>query len=248
MMSPIRNGNFNSSEIFRLMKPGKSEGSYSVDAKTFVSECNWERKAKRSIEVQSNAKPLTWGKCCEPIAFNRIGLSYILMSDQTIQHPDIPWWVGSPDAHTKTICADLKCPQQLESFRKMSEPYYDPKTGLLLYEAFTIEALRKNHKDGDKFYWQIVSNSALLNVVKGLSITKGQIIIYVPYEDEIQEIKDSCDGNPDYYWIWASEKESFPYLIREGEFKSINIIEFDILPSEVHRLEQRILEEGKFLI
>jgi hypothetical protein len=229
------------------MKPGKSKGSYSVDSQTYINECNWERKAKRSIEVQSNAKPLTWGKCCEKIAFDKIGLDYTLMSDQTIQHPTINFWVGSPDAHTLIKCGDLKCPQQLESFRKMSDPFYDKDTGSLLYEAFTIEALRKNHKDGDKFYWQVVSNSILLREVKGLNITKGQIIIFVPYEDELQEIKDSCDGSPDYYSIWASSADELPYLNRDGDFKNINIIEFDIMPRDVDALTERVKEAGELL-
>ncbi len=246
MLSTIRNGNFNSSENFRLMKPGKAKGSWSVDAQTFIDECNWERRAKRSIEVQSNAKPLTWGKCCEPIAFGKIGLDYTLMSNETIQHPDIPWWVGSPDAYTSTICADLKCPQQLDSFRKMSQPFKDK--GHVIHESFTIEALRETHKDGDKFFWQIISNTALLRAVKGINVIKGQVIIYVPYEDELQEIKDSCDGNPDYYWIWSGEKDSFPYLNRKGEFKNINVIEFDILDRDINSLTTRIKECGELLI
>jgi len=59
MMSPIRNGNFTSSEIFRLMKPGKAKGSYSVDVQTYIDECNRERRLRRSIEVQTDARPLT---------------------------------------------------------------------------------------------------------------------------------------------------------------------------------------------
>lgn len=245
-MSPIRNGNFNSSENFRLMKPGKSKGSWSVDADTFIDECNWERQAKRSIEVQSNAKPLTWGKRCESFAFKRIGIEYTMMSDQTLQHPDIPYWVGSPDAYTSNVCADLKCPQQLNSFRQMSMPYYEKDN--LVHESFTIEALRENHKDGDKFFWQIVSNAILLNAVKGLKITKGQVIIFVPYEDELHEIQSSCEGNPDYYWIWSADKESLPYLNREGSYKNINVIEFDILDRDKQALTDRIIESGKKLI
>ena len=37
-MDAIRNGNFTSSEIFRLMKPGKAKGSWSVDAQTYIDE------------------------------------------------------------------------------------------------------------------------------------------------------------------------------------------------------------------
>lgn len=233
------------------MKPGKAKGSWSVDADVYVDECNWEREAGRSIEVESNAKPLSWGKCCESVAFENIGTEYTLCSNDTIQHPTIPHLVGTPDAYTETIVADLKCPMQLMSFRKMIAPAYDDKTGALIHEALTIEALRHNHKDGDKFFWQVVSNAILLRAVKGLNITKGQIIVFVPYEEQLDEIRQMAEGNPDYYWIWSSipnKINEVPYLISGGKYKNTSIIEFDIFESDVQALTNRVIECGEKLI
>src|SRR5688572_2564018 len=126
-MDAIRNGNFTSSEIFRLMKPGKGKDGFSVDAQTYINECNQERRLKRSIEVQSDARPLTWGKAVEKRAFDCLGLEYTLCSDKTIQHPEIPYWVGSPDAVTEDACCDLKCPMTLTSFCDMLDPYVNSK-------------------------------------------------------------------------------------------------------------------------
>ena len=239
-MDAIRNGNFTSSEIFRLMKPGKAKGSWSVDAQTYIDECNRERRLGRSIEVQTDARPLSWGKCVERRAFDVLSTDYTLCSSKTIQHPTIPFWCGSPDATTSVIVSDLKCPLTLTSFCQMVDPYYEGKN--LIHEALTIEAVRENHRDGDKFFWQIVSNGILTGR------NKGQLIVYVPYEEELEEIKTLSDGNPDYYWIWAAEKEKLPYLIKGRHYKNINVINFDIMPRDVTALTDRVMESGDQLI
>jgi hypothetical protein len=239
-MDAIRNGNFTSSEIFRLMKSGKAKGSRSVDFYIYINECNQERRLKRSIEVQTDARPLTWGKCVEKRAFNVLGLEYTLCSNVTIQHPDIPYWVGSPDATDPIAVSDLKCPMTLTSFCQMLDPF--TKDGKVIHEGLTIEAVRENHRDGDKFYWQIVSNAILTKS------NKGKLIVYVPYLDELEEIKTLADGNPDYYWIWSADNEKLPYLVREGDYKNVNVIEFDILKSEKDLLTETVLEAGKLLI
>ena len=239
-MDAIRNGKFTSSEVFRLMKSGKAKGSRSVDFYTYVNEVNQERRLGRSIEVQTNARPLSWGKCVEKRAFDVLGLEYTLCSNTTIVHPEIDCWAGSPDAIDSEAVSDLKCPLTLTSFCNMVDPYY--KKGKLVHETLTIEAVRANHRDGDKFYWQIVSNAILTNK------NKGKLICYVPYFSELDEIKTLADGNPAYYWIWSSDNEELPYLIEGGHYKNVNIIEFDILQSEKDALTQAVLEAQKLLI
>lgn len=236
----LRCGNFTSSEIFRLLKNGKAKGSVSVDVQTYIDECNRERRLMRSIEVQTDARPLTWGKCVEKRAFNVLGLDYTLCSSETIQHPTISHWVGSPDATTNEVVVDLKCPMTLTSFCQLVDPYYE--NGNLVHEALTIEAVRENHRDGDKFFWQIVSNAVLTGK------KKGELIIYVPYLEELDEIKTLADGNPDYYWIWAADNDKLPYLLKGGHYKNINVIEFDILQRDIDFLTERVIECGKKLI
>ncbi len=240
MMSPSRNGNFTSSEIFRLMKKGKGKDSWSVEADSYIAECNMERRLGRSVETQIDARPLSWGKCVERRAFNVLGLDYTLRSSETIQHPEIPFWWGSPDATTRFACSDLKCPLTLISFCQMLDPYYD--NGKLVHEGLSIEAVRENHKEGDKYFWQIVSNC----ILTGKRI--GQLIVYVPYLEELEEIKTLADGNPDYYWRWSADQEKLSYLIKGGHYKNINVIEFDILQRDVDALTERVIECGKRLI
>jgi hypothetical protein len=222
------------------MKPGQAKGSYSKDVQTYIDECNRERRLGRSIEVQTDARPLSWGKCVEKRAFNVLGLEYTLCSNVTLQHPTISHWVGSPDATTKEVVCDLKCPMTLTSFCQLVDPYYE--NGKLIYEGLTIEAVRENHKDGEKFYWQIVSNAVLTGK------DKGELIIYVPYERELEEIKTLADGNPDYYWIWVANNSKLPYLIEGKHYKNVNVIPFDIHKEDKERLTERVLTCGNQLV
>ena len=240
-MDAIRNGNFTSSEIFRLLKPGRKANTWSVDSQTYIDECNRERRLQRSIEVISDARPLSWGKCVERRAFDVLGLEYTLCSTITLQHPSIPFWLGSPDATTSDAVADLKCPMTLTSFCQMVDPATD-EDGKIIHEAMTIDAVRYNHKDGDKFYWQIVSNAILTGK------DKGQLIVYVPYLDELNKIQQLATGNSDYYWIEMTSNEKLPYLIKGAHYKNVNVIEFDIPEGDKALLTSRVLECGKKLI
>lgn len=239
-MDEIRNGRFSSSEIFRLMKPGKAKGSFSVDSQTYIDECNRERRLMRSIEIETDARPLTWGKCLEKRAFDLLPTEYTLQSDVTIQHPEIPDWVGSPDATTEDAVGEVKCPMTLSSFCQLVDPYYED--GKLIHEALTIEAIRANHRDGDKFFWQTLSNAVLTGK------KKCRLIIYVPFLDELEEIKLMAEGIPEFYWIFYSEPEKLPYLVREGLYNNINLIEWDVMDRDVSALTARVLECGEKLI
>ena len=237
----LRVGNITSSEIHRLMKPGKSKGSFSVDADSYIQEINRERRLMRPIEIETDARPLSWGRCVERRVFDLLPLEYTLCSDQTIQHPTIDYWCGSPDATTEILLAEVKAPLTLTSFCQMVDPWFD-KDSNTWYDGLTIEALRGGHRDGDKFFWQCTSNAILTGK------KMAQIAVYVPYEDEIEEIKLLSEGIPEFYWIWANEKEKMPYLIRDGHYKNLNLIEWYVMQRDIDALTERVLECGKKLI
>lgn len=247
-MDAIRNGNFTSSEIFRLLKSGQKKGTWSKDVDTYIRECNQERRLGRSIEVQSDARPLTWGKLVEQVAFDNVGLEYTMCSNKTLVHPKYPYWCGSPDAYTETKVPDLKCPMTLTSFCNLVDAYEED--GKVVHEALTIEAMRENHKDGDKFYWQVVSNAILLEENLGRPYNTGQIIVYVPYLDELDKIKSLANqsGDPKYYWIWSADDDYLPWIHRGGMYKNINVIEFNIPQHDKDLLIERVVECGKQLI
>ncbi len=237
--SKTRNGNFTSSEIVALTKEGKAKGTPGAPFLTYIEEKNMERRLGRSLEQESNAKPMVWGKLLENRVFNLLGLEYSLTSQETDVHPDIPFWVGSKDGlkedEGRTVI-DIKCPITLKSFCNLVDPLYDGLTGM-----DAINSIRNNHKDGDKYYWQLVSN-AIINDCQW-----AELIVYVPYESELQEIKQSADGQPNAYWITMGNDCELPYLKNDGFYNNVNIIRFEIPQQDKDLLTLKVKMAGEML-
>jgi hypothetical protein len=248
MLSPLRNGNFTSSEIVALTTNGTAKGSFGKPFYTYIEECNMERRLGMALENDIDAKPTSWGKLIEKRPFEQMSTSYELCSHVTLKHPTIDFWYGSPDVKkyldiNLDKVGDLKCPMTRKSFCQMVDPYI--VNGKIIYEALTIEAVRANHKDGNKYFWQIVSNA----IITGC--TKGELIVYMPYKSELDDIQAmaSSAGEMGEYskWIYFATHEQLPYILDGGYYKSINIIEFDILPRDVDFLTERVLKGGELL-
>ena len=232
--STIRIGNFTSSEIVALMsnptaKAMKEGAIFGAPALTYIKECNIERRLGRSITSESNARPLTWGKITEKLNFDKLGLEYILTSTESDKHPTIDCWSGSKDGikhdQGKTVI-DLKSPITLKSFCE-------------LVDCKTIEDVRENHKDGEKYYWQLVSN-AIIN-----DCAHAELIVCMPYKSELQNIRDYCADQPTdqlykYYWIVNAHDDELPYLPDNGYYKNVNIIRFDVSEEVKKGLTERV--------
>lgn len=242
-MDAIRNGNFTSSEIVKLTTTGTAKDSYGVPFYSYIEETNRERRLGRALDEEVDSKPTSWGKLLEKRGFGAISIDYVLCSSKTLSHPTIDFWKGSPDAVKESesvlYCADLKCPKSLNSFCQLVDPHY--KDGKLIYEGMTIEATRKNHKDGNKYFWQIVSNSIITGA------TKGELVVYMPYKDELDAIRLMAEGKPECYWIQGSTDEQLPHLLRGGHYKNINVIEFDITQRDIDFLTERVNAAGELL-
>lgn len=234
----LRQGNFTSSEIVALTKTTKAR-------KTYIDECNIERRLGRSIETEAQAKPLSWGNLVETRVFELLGLDYQLVSQDTIQHPDVPYWVGSPDANKfdegKTVC-DIKSPFTLKSFANLVMPLYNGINGMN-----AMNCIRENHSDGEKFFYQLVSNSIL---------TKSkfaELIVYCPYKSELDAIREMIakgDGEMQskYGWINWSTDEQLPWIPDGGFYKNLNVIRFEVPAADKIFLHKCVLEAGKELI
>lgn len=236
-----RNGNFTSSEIFNLLSVAKDGKNFGKPALEYISEKRFERNLGRSLNVEVSARPTSWGKLVETKAFELIGLEYTLCSTETIVHPYIDYWCGSPDGVKKYTVMDIKCPLTLKSFCQRVQPIYEGITGI---EAMNL--IRKNHKSGEQDYWQLVSN-AILTKSKF-----GELIIFVPYKSELDSIREMAanfDGNQNKFaWInWAEDNE-LPFLNDEGFYKNINIINFEIPQSDIELLTEKVIQAGKLLI
>ena len=245
----IRIGNITSSEgAVAIMSNGKAKGSFGQPALTYIEECNWERRLGRSIDTESNARPLTWGKFIEGRVFDLLGLEYQLVSQRTIQHPEISHWVGSPDAIKKDdngviTVADIKCPITIKSFCQLVAPlYYDvPLSGDL-----AMTAMRGEHRDGNKYYWQLISNAILTGA------KYAELIVYVPYKSELEDIQQlaapSTDAPTNTNWIYYANEDELPWIPDGGYYKNINVIRWEVSEVDKVALTERMKAAGELLI
>lgn len=228
MKNKLRIGNFTSSENFRLINPKPRE--------TYIEEKNLERKLQRSLNSEASGRPTSWGSLVEARCFDLLGLEYKISSQETIQHTKYPYWVGSPDGEKfdegKTVF-DIKCPYTLKSFCELAD-------------CKTIQEVRYNHKDGEKYYWQLVSNAVLTNS------KYAELIIYCPYQRELEDIRElasNFDGDQNKVaWIGFSVDDDLPYLIEGGHYKNLYIIRFEVPIEDKELLEDEIFNAGKRLI
>lgn len=234
-----RIGNFTSSEIVSLTKKAKDGKSFGAPALTYIAEANMERRLSRSLTDEVNARPLTWGKLLERRPFDLLGLEYSLTSTETFVHPSIPYWAGSPDGfkHTTKTVIDIKCPITLKSFCQLVD------AGL----AGGIEQIREDHKDGEKYYWQLVSNA----IITGAEW--AELIPYMPYKSELEEIRlmagsvDAADLSK-HYWIAMAGDDDLPYLLDDGYYKNVNVFSFKVPEADKQLLTDCVLRAGKMLI
>lgn len=236
----IRGGNFSSSEIFALMtypKTGKTGSEWGAPAKTYIEEKNMERRLSRYLDSDSNARPIAWGNLCEKRVLEELlGTEYKPLSTETIMHPDINYWCGSPDGmkydEGRTVI-DVKCPASLKSFCQLAD-------------CKTIDEVRENHKDGDKFFWQLVSNAILTGS------TYAELIVYCPYRSELNDIREltqtlDTDEQSKYSWIFWAHDEDLPFLVDGGYYKNLHVIRWEVSQNDKDLLTGRVLQAGNLL-
>lgn len=246
-LNTSRVGNFTSSEIYKLMSMGKRpmtdeelaarpksgtgskttlvDDGFGESALTYIDEKRTERKLGRSLNEDISARPLEWGKYIERRAFFQLGFDYDLTSKITLVHPTIDCWAGSPDGSNENTVIDIKCPYTIKSFCTFSD-------------CSTIEQVREKHRDGEKFYWQLVSNAILTNK------NHAELVCYLPFKSELAEIKNSIDeyeGDQNKIaWIHFAPDEDLPYLMDDGGYKNLHIIRFEVPQQDKKRLTHRV--------
>lgn len=194
--------------------------------KTYLQELAYEKKLGRGLGTESNARPLTWGKFVESRVFELLGLEYSLVSTDTIQHPSIYHWSGTPDGVTKDSVIDIKCPYTMKSFCELVE----------IIEKKDIENFKSEKPE---YYWQLVSNAVLTEK------THAELIVYCPFQSELMDIRIACDNyeGADQYklrFIAESSDDELPYILDNGNYKNINIFKFEVPKSDIELLTNKI--------
>ena len=206
-----RIGNISSSQVYKIMGAPKPR-------LTYLTELAYERRLGRSLSNEVSSKPTSWGHLLEGIVFNQLGLEYSLVSDETIKHSEIDYWCGSPDGYTKESVIDIKCPFTLKSF----------------VELVDIKTIKDLKSEKPEYYWQLVSNSILLDK------QFAELIVYCPYFEDLGLIKHQAQNvNAEdlykYYWLASATDEEIPFILKDSEFKDLNIFKFEV-PTEDKQL------------
>jgi hypothetical protein len=230
-------------------------------AYTYIDECNHERRLGRSLDKQVNARPLSWGKIAEKKGFEHLDTSYRLVSDATIVHPEFDCWSGTPDVIGTIIIVterieaenvyaslvgDIKSPETLKSFITLVTPLYHGLTGIDAMNAIRF-GFKDNdgkehdkHKDGNKFYWQLVSNAILADC------EYAELAIYCPYKSELEDIRqmvaamDDLQEQRQYYWIYMASDDELPWIPDGGYYKNMNTIRFRVPEEDKKFLTNRV--------
>jgi len=218
-----------SSECYKLFESAKVRATY-------LEEKRFAKKMKAPMSQESNARPLVWGKFLEGYAFELL-IDYELTSRDTIVHPEIDKWSGTPDGVCKDIVFDIKCPYTRKSFCKLAE---------IISEVTTLDIkVAKLKKEYPEYYWQLISNTVLTNK------PKCELIVYLPKQRELEAIREKANQNGDIeletkiFWIVNSLDDDLPHQPNESEYQSMYRLEFEAPESDKEQLKQEILKSIK---
>lgn len=252
---------FTSSECYRLIPKGKRNmtddelAQYRIDnpkskAKTiedgfteagmsYIMDKIYQTRMCAPVDSPDTGIASIWGLFCEKYVFQSLPTEYELLGDVPHKHPIYgAFWVGSPDVknHRLKATGEIKCPYTRRSFCKLVEPIY---RGLKGIEA--INYIRENHSDGEKYYWQLVSNSCILGY------DFAELIIFMPKESELEKLRDFLycmkeDEQRKYHRLWMMEDERIPFIPESSEYQSMNKILFEIPDADKELCRVRITD------
>ena len=254
-LSNVRIGNPTSSEIVALTSNGKAKDSFGAPFYTYVEECIMERFFKHKLENENDIKAFSWGKLCEIVVHELLSTDYVILSEETFRHPTIKEDFGTPDGAkslTRTLeevnfsegncetVTETKCPLTRKGFYNLVKRLYN-FDGVNVTKKENIDGneiiqqIRKDSKDGEKYYWQIVNNACILNA------EYAELIVFMPYFEDLEIIKDYNRTLEQPYWLVERAKDGeLPYIYKEIGIENLNIIRFKVPQEDKDFLEYRV--------
>ncbi len=223
----------------------KTKDDYGAPFYTYVEECIMERFFAQRLENDVDVLAMSWGKLCENIVHHELSFDYIFQSDKTYVHKLYPDWVGTPDGTKLSrkkvdTVTDIKCPLTRKAFFNLVRDLYDfdgvkVKRKKIVDWAGVIQAIRKRSKEGEKYYWQLVSNACILGA------KYAELIVFMPYKEELESIRlfNSKMDVPNYLVGRATDGE-LPYIYKERGIKNINVIRFEVPQADKDFLTDRV--------
>ena len=226
-----RYGCITSSQSYLIMGAPKPKATY-------LEKLRFERKLKRSVDLGKSTNSTNWGLFLEQFVHKALSIEYITDAQTTINHPFIPYWKGSPDttAPSLNVVADIKCFEPL-NFCQYLDCLERTK------ESNDLEIFKKEFS---KEFWQLISNSILTKM------SKIQVILYMPYEKDMEDIRNEAAAYDDYdaykyRFIYELPNNKLACLPDDSEYKDLNIFTFDNIESYQKELTNAVLECGKLI-
>lgn len=230
----MRNGNFSSSEIWKLTTLDKKGDSFGKPALTYIKEKQFEQKLKRSLSVRKDSRATLWGNFLEQRVYELLPNTYRLIGqrgDSSLFHENIPYWCGKPDLISPLKVSDIKCPE--------------PKAFCELIDVLDAgyDSFKENNPE---YFWQLISNAIL---------TKSEfieLIVYLPYESELEAIREMAENfNGDEFWkyrfIYESDKSELAYQPEDSAYKNLNLYEFKVRPEDMEFLTSKVISATNYL-
>ena len=236
-LSNKRIGNFTASNAYRLCSSLKS-GEPTEAFFTYVKEKMFERKLGRSLEMGAHSNSMVWGSFLEKRVFDNLPNNYEMVHKKTFVHPEYSFLVGTPDFIVKKEKdIELKC--------------FEPKNFASYVSALLTEDLDFIKKEHPKEYWQIVQNTCILD------FKKGEAICYMPYESEMEEIRELANDES-YYgelgllpwqvrFIQEKANSDLAVLPNDSKFLNLNIFEFDVPTKDKEFLIERAIKGNNLI-
>lgn len=256
LLSNVRVGNPTSSEIVALTTNGRTKDSFGIPFYTYVDECIMERFFKHKLENEVDVKAFSWGKMCEVIVHDLLPMDYVMQSEETFRHNEIPEWHGTPDGAkdlnitfegngyfkgTAETITDTKCPLTRKGFYNLVKRLYN-FDGVNVTKKKEIDGneiiqkIRSDSKEGEKYYWQLVSNACILKA------KFAELIVFMPYYEDLEAIKEYNRSLDEPHWLIERAKEGeLPYIYKESGIENLNIIRFEVPQVDKDFLESRVL-------
>lgn len=235
-MNQIRNGAFTSSQIYQLMTLDRKGTGWGAPALRYLKQKQWEKKLHRSLDSDMRSKPTSWGTLLESRAYQLMpSFETRIQSTETLSHPDIEGWVGTPDYTESDLVGDIKCPWTLLNFCALVD---------VLGKGQNLE--EKGLKDEfPQYYWQLVSNS----ILTGKKF--AELTVYCPFQEELEEIRELArrqdEDQERYLFINFALDDDLPYLVKEGEYKNLNQIKFEVPEADKVQLTETVKKALKLI-
>jgi hypothetical protein len=196
--------------------------AFTVGGETLIRQTRHEIRLGRPIDRDAGDTFATsWGTTLEYFAFKRFDTDYErrFHSKEFFEHPTIPRYGGCPDySMPRVLAGDMKCPQL--------SAYMDA------YECGTIHELRESLKDGEKFYWQLMSNSLILGV------PECELVFFCPKRSMLDAVRTVALEADAWWWNW--EDERLPYIPDESEIGPLKVFRWVADKADLELLESRL--------